>query len=176
MTIVLLFVSLLGKLGKLIAAHLKAAAVVVAIGALLVVGYHFGEAHVQAKWDAANRATVAAVAKVETKQVAATATVQTQIVTRLQVIHDKGATITKQVVKYVPLSTPDLPYGFRLLHDAAAAGLPLPDAPSGVDGPAVPAATVAATVSDNYAGCRANAAVIDGWHIWADKQAAAATP
>jgi hypothetical protein len=168
--------ALLGKCAKFIGAHLKLVAVILAALALAFIGYHFGARHVQNEWDAQKAATAKAVAAVAVKQDAVTATVQTKVVTRLQVIHDKGATITKEVVKYVPLSTPDLPYGFRLLHDAAAAGLPLPETPGSLDGPAVPAATVAATVSDNYAGCRADAAVIDGWQAWATKQAAASTP
>ncbi|WP_118181317.1 hypothetical protein [Paraburkholderia phosphatilytica] len=172
MTLLLLLPSLLGKLFKFAVAHWRIAVALLAAVVLLGTGYHFGSSRVQAKWDAAKVATAKAVAKVNTAQVAQTAIVQTKVVTKLQVIHDKGATITKEVIRYVPLSTPDLPYGFRLLHDAAAAGVPLPATPSGVDGPAVPAATVAETVSDNYAGCRADAAIIRGWQRWAQRELA----
>jgi hypothetical protein len=156
-----------------LALHWRAALVALVAAALCALGWHLGAAHVSAQWSAEKVATAAAVAKVAAQQGAVTTQVETKVVTRLQVVHDQGKTITKQVIKYVPLSAPDLPYGFRLLHDAAAAGVPLPDTAGKLDGPAVPAATVAATVSDNYAGCRANAEVIRGWQEWADEQAAA---
>lgn len=140
----------------------------------VVCGYVLGAAHVTQQWNAAKAATAAAVAKVETKQAVATAQVVTQYVDRVQVVREKGQTITKQVTKYVPLSAPALPYGFRLLHDAAASGVPLPDAAVNLDGPTVPVADAASTVIANYTGCRATAVQLESLQDWVKEQSAAA--
>ena len=62
-------------------------------------------------------------------------------------------TIIKEVDKYVPNTLPLLPAGFRLLHDAAAAGQ-APVDPAGANAAPVAPSTVAATVAANYANCR----------------------
>lgn len=62
-------------------------------------------------------------------------------------------TIIKEVDKYVPSTLPLLPPGFRVFHDAAAAGKAPVDT-AGADAPPVAPSTVAATVAANYANCR----------------------
>lgn len=62
-------------------------------------------------------------------------------------------TIIKEVDKYVPNTLPLLPAGFRVLHDAAAAGK-APVDPAGTDVAPVAPSTVAAAVATNYANCR----------------------
>jgi co-chaperonin GroES (HSP10) len=133
-------------------------------------GFVLGAAHVTKQWAADKAKQAIAVAKVETKQADATVKVVTQYVDRVQVVREKGKTITQQVTKYVPLSAPDLPYGFRLLHDAAATGVPLPDAAVDLDGPAVSAQDVAATVSDNYAVCHAELEKLNSLQDWVSAQ------
>lgn len=82
-------------------------------------------------------------------------------------------TITKEVIReipvYIPASTPALPGGFRLLHDAAATGVPLPS-PASQPAPApVAAAAAAETVIDNYAACREQDAAYQRLQQWLTK-------
>lgn len=69
-------------------------------------------------------------------------------------------TVTKEVLRevpvYVPADSPPLPGGWRVLHDAAARGVPAdPAAPGGADADPVPAQDAAATVVENYGQYRA---------------------
>lgn len=106
--------------------------------------------------------TVLASANAEKKDLAAklelaqgTTRVVTEYVDRVQVVRERGDTITKEVPVYVT-PTADaacaVPAGFVQLHDAAAAGI----APAGATGdPDAPAATVtlsavAETTAANY--------------------------
>jgi hypothetical protein len=172
---ILLFIGALAALRWLWAAPVaRKVLIAIALTSLGVVGgYLQGAAHVTKQWNAAKAATAAAVAKVETKQAEATTKVVTQYVDRVQVVREKGQTITKQVTKYVPLSAPALPYGFRLLHDAAATGVPLPDAAVSLDGPSVSAQDVAATVSDNYAVCHVEFEKLKSLQDWVSAEQAA---
>jgi hypothetical protein len=147
----------------------------VVLGAACVAGgYVQGSAHVTAKWNAQKAATAAAVATVQAKQADVTTQVVTKYVDRVQVVREQGKTITQQVTKYVPLSAPALPYGFRVLHDAAATGMPLPDSAIGLDGPAVAAADAASTVVANYTDCRAEYEKLKSLQDWVQSEQAAA--
>lgn len=87
---------------------------------------------------------------------------QRQVVTR---------TITREVPRYVREPAPQCADaglhsgGFRVLHDAAAAGV-VPDPARVVDAPAVGAATAAGTIVDNYAACLDWRAQVIGWQQW----------
>lgn len=74
-------------------------------------------------------------------------------------------TIIKKVPIYVPVDTPDLPAGFRRLHDAAAEGRD-PGAPEYAAAEAVSAQDVASTVADNYGTCHEYAVKLNGWIDW----------
>jgi hypothetical protein len=120
---------------------------------ILTVGsYRLGASHVQAQWDTERAKLAANKAETETRQAEATTRVVTQYVDRVQTVRERGKTIVQQVPTYVPNDSAacDLPAGFRVLHDAAAAG-ELPDPAANADAAGVPAQTVAATVADNYA-------------------------
>jgi hypothetical protein len=80
--------------------------------------------------------------------------VVTRYVGRVRTVREAAAVITKEVPVYVPSDACTLPAGFRVLHDAAAAGL-VPDAARLADAAPADAQTVAATVADNYAACHA---------------------
>lgn len=86
------------------------------------------------------------------------------------VVYQQGKTIIKKVPVYVPATTPDLPPGFRVLHDAATDGSAVPDAPDLSDGAGVPAQEATATVIDNYTGCRENALKVEGFQQWVREQ------
>lgn len=78
-------------------------------------------------------------------------------------------TILKEVRIYVPTDSPPLPGGFRVLHDAAAAG-EVPD-PARIPHAAPVAADAAAeTVAANYGACRLNAVRLQGMQEWAREQ------
>ena len=64
--------------------------------------------------------------------------------------------IMKEIDKYVPSDLPMLPADFRVLHDAAAAGVALPEVgdTGGVVVAAISVKDVAVTVAENYATCR----------------------
>jgi hypothetical protein len=90
---------------------------------------------------ARNSATVAELAKA-----AAVETEKIKVVTSV---------IRERVEVYVPSDTPDLPAGWRVLHDAAATGRePDPSAAGGPDAATVPVKDAAETVAENYGACR----------------------
>lgn len=78
-------------------------------------------------------------------------------------------TIIKEVPVYVPASTPDLPGGFRVLADAAAAGR-VPDPAEGANAAPVPARAFAESLVANYSGCKRNEILIDGLQEWIVQQ------
>lgn len=114
--------------------------------------YNAGEADVQAKWDKAVEKQRQADATIKPKQDAVTVRVETKYVDRIKVVREKGATIIKEVPRYVSSTDCPLTPGWRVLHDAAAAG-ELPSPAAVADAAAVPAATAAETVAGNYGTC-----------------------
>lgn len=78
-------------------------------------------------------------------------------------------TITKEVPVYVPLDSPALPGGFRVLHDAAARGQ-VPDPAAIPDAAAVAAQDAAAIVAANYGACLENTERLKAWQLWAAQQ------
>ncbi|CCH13799.1 MULTISPECIES: hypothetical protein [Stenotrophomonas] len=88
--------------------------------------------------------------------------VVTKYVDRVQLVHERGDTIVKEVPIYVTAKADAacvVPAGFVQLHDTAASGSPTagpagnPDAPAA----ATPLSAVAETVASNYATCHATA-------------------
>lgn len=77
--------------------------------------------------------------------------------------------VTKEIIRevpvYVPAGTPDLPGGWRVLHDAAATGSP-PDPARSADAAAVAAQDAAGTVVDNYGTCRDTADQLEKLQQW----------
>lgn len=138
-------------------------------------GQTAGRAEVQLKWDKAEAVRAKAVDVRKDAQAKVTKEVEIQYVDRWNTIVEQGATVIKKVPVYVPANTPDLPAGMRVLHDAAATGTD-PDSLSVATGSTaprpVPAQDFATTVTENYTGCRRNAADLDAWNAWADKQEA----
>ena len=81
-------------------------------------------------------------------------------------------TITRDVPAYVTLPADDrctVPDGLRLLHDAAAAGVPPAAEPAGksADAPSgLALSAVAETVTANYGICHETAERLKGWQSW----------
>lgn len=103
--------------------------------------------------------------RAETDRLAAdleAARAQRQITTRI---------ITREVPRYVREPAPACADaglhsgGFRVLHDAAAAGV-VPDPARVADAPAVEAGAAAGTIADNYAACLDWRAQVIGWQQW----------
>ncbi|WP_455154816.1 hypothetical protein [Cupriavidus campinensis] len=87
----------------------------------------------------------------------------TKYVDRVQTIHVKGDTITKEIPRYVTVEADaacSVPGGFVRLHDTAATGGVLDQNPGGADAApsGVPLSAVAGTVADNYTTGHVNAA------------------
>lgn len=85
-----------------------------------------------------------------------------QYVDRVRTVEVKGATIIKEIPRYVPVQADaacPIPVGFVRLHDAAAAGEVLDPDVGGPDAAPSPVAlsTVAETVAGNYTASHANA-------------------
>ncbi|WP_281982976.1 hypothetical protein [Azonexus hydrophilus] len=124
-----------------------------------------GAAHVQAKWDAATVKQSLRVASVEKAQAESTVKIVTKFVDRVRVVKETGAALTREVVRYVPSDSCDLPPGYRVLHDAAARGEPA-DTAGSVDAATVSAQDAAAAVIDNYSACHANAEQLVALQNW----------
>ncbi|MFK7088696.1 hypothetical protein AAFM71_07750 [Chromobacterium violaceum] len=138
-------------------------------GALIAFGWIKGAGHVQAQWDTATSKQSLQVAHVRQRQAEATVKVVTKYVERVRTVRATGETIIKEVPVYVPATAPDLPGGFRLLHDAAARGQP-PTAAGSADAPPVAARTVAETIASNYAACHENAEQLTALQAWVRQQ------
>jgi hypothetical protein len=148
------------------------AAALVAAG-LLAVGWLHGARHVQDSWDAVSQQQNERVATVRTRQADATAQVVTQYVDRLRTVRVAGETLVKEVPVYVPLDTPALPGGWRVLHDAAARAK-LPDPAASADAAPVPAQDAAATVAGNYLTCHEQSEQLTALQDWVTRQIEAA--
>lgn len=128
---------------------------IVTIGAYIVIQ---GARLDRAEARAAAAATQNTRLQAELEQARGSVQVVTQYVDRIQIIRERGETITREIPVHV---TPQadarcpVPVGFVSVHDAAAGNLPLnrpagdPDAPA----PGVALSAVAATVVDNYGTC-----------------------
>ena len=124
--------------------------------------------------EAARKEQSAQAAKVAEKQAEVTTKVVTEYVDRVKVVREKAREIVKEVPVYVPADSCPLPSGFRVLHDAAASGVPpVPDAAARADAAPVPAQTVAATVADNYGTCRETAEQLTALQAWVIQQRSA---
>lgn len=138
-------------------------------GLFVFASYQYGErdgrAEVQAEWAESIARGKRRLDELKAKQGAVTVRVETKYVDRVKVIREKGQTIVRQVPVFVPAGSCDLPGGFRVLHDAAAANT-IPD-PAGIpDAAPVPAQDVAATVADNYLTCHETAERLIALQEW----------
>lgn len=138
--------------------------------------YKAGQADIQAKWDKANAKAQAEIARLREAAGKVTVRTETVYVDRIRTIREKGNDIIRNVPVYVPAGSPDLPGGFRLLHDAAAANSPLPASPGSTDAAPASAQAVAATVAANYAIAAENAQQLVSLQTWVRDQCKANPP
>jgi hypothetical protein len=119
----------------------RAAALILVAAGLFGFGYVRGKVSVQDEWDAAIANQRVRIGIVKQKQAEATVRIVTDYVERVRVVKEKGATLIREVPKYVTLNNDTacaIPAGFVRLHNSAAVGLPLP----------VPAADLDARTAD----------------------------
>lgn len=138
--------------------------------------YEAGQANVQAKWDKSVERGRKEVERLRTAASKVTVRTEVQYIDRVKVIREKGDAIIREVPVFVPAGSGELGGGFRLLHDAAATGGPVPDAAGIPDAAPVPAQDVAATVLPNYADYHEVAARLTGLQDWVFAQCKANPP
>jgi hypothetical protein len=138
-------------------ASLVAALFFAAIGwKIYLKGRDAGRAEIQMKWDQQVQSVEKAsraMAEVQQKIITKTVTKFVEKAAQERIVYRD---IIKEVENYVPITLSMLPSDFRLLHDAAATGSPLPEAGDTARTTAtpVPPKDVAFTVADNYEACR----------------------
>ncbi len=129
-------------------------------------GVQKGRQAVQAQWDAAVERGRQEVDRLKAEAGKVTTVVETKYVDRVVTIREKGDAIVREVPVFVPAGSCDLPGGFRLLHDAAAAAGPVPEAAGIPDAAPVSAQAATATVAGNYATCHENTARLTSLQDW----------
>lgn len=132
--------------------------------------YEAGQAATQAEWDKAVERGRNEVERLKGEAGKVTVRTEIQYLDRVKVIKEKGDAIVREVPVFVPAGSPDLPAGFRLLHDAAAANAAVPEAAGIAHAAAVPAQDAAATVAGNYAIAHENAERLTSLQAWVREQ------
>lgn len=138
--------------------------------------YGEGQANVQGKWDAAVRRGEQELARLRAEAGKVTIKTETVYVDRIKTIREKGDAIVREVPVFVPADSCDLPGGFRLLHDAAASGGPVPAAAGIADAAPVPAQAATRSVAENYGTCHETAQRLTSLQDWVLEQCKANPP
>lgn len=139
-------------------------------------GWHFGAGHVQAKWDKDIIAQNKAARKTEKASNAVNEIVTVKYIDRVQVIHDKGRTILKEVPVYVTKKDDSncvINNGFVKLFDKSLSlDAPVPDPISGAyeEPSGVALSTVADTIVENHEAFDANAEQLRALQEWVREQ------
>lgn len=130
---------------------------------------HRGYQRCKDEWDASRERGREILSRLKERQITITKGVLVKREVEQKLIYVQGKTIIREIPKYIPIGTPDLPYGFRLLHDAAVAGT-LPESSEGVNGETVPVTTATETIAGNYTTCRAAIADLNLLRSWVQEQ------
>ena len=137
--------------------------------ALLGFGWLKGAEYGERKLDAAQAASLKEGARIVVVRGAVTEKIVTKYLPAITKIETITETIVKEVNTYVPPSDPAVSGGFRVYHDAAAAGR-VPDASEIPHAAPASAQTAAATVAENYGACRADQERLRGLQEWVTEQ------
>lgn len=143
--------------------------------ALLIFGGGFttGSLYISGKWRSAEAGRAAEAVKLVTRQGQVTERVVTKYRDRIVEVKGETQTVEKLIPQFIPpAADPQLPLGWRLLHDAGAAGS-VPD-PARVSNAATPDALASAavkTVVENYGVCRETSAQLEALQNWVREQA-----
>ena len=131
--------------------------------------YNAGQAVVQKEWDTAVERGKVIVAQLEADAKKVNTVIDTQWKERTEYIYVKGDTITKEIPIYIPADTPDLPSGFRVLHDAAVDS-EVPSASSSIGAAPVGVAEATETIIGNYTKCHLIKEEVVAWRQWYQEQ------
>lgn len=131
--------------------------------------YQQGQKDVQAKWDESRKLGQAIVEDLKLRANAVVTVIEHRVTTETKVIREAGDVIVKEVPIYIPADTPDLPSGFRLLHDAAATSR-IPDSSQLPQAASVRVADAAVTITQNYSRCNEWRVQLLGWQDWYEEQ------
>ena len=131
--------------------------------------YKYGQHTVQLKWDASTAKGKAIVAQLKQDAKKINTVIDTQWHERTEYIYVKGDTIVKEIPKYIPVGTPDLPAGFRLLHDAAATST-IPGLPGSGESSPVRVEDATETIVTNYTQCLVWREEVVSWREWYREQ------
>lgn len=132
--------------------------------------YAAGQANVQAKWDKDKARQQKELERLRTAAAKVTVRTEIQYIDRVKVVKEKGDAIVREIPVFVPAGSGELGGGFRLLHDAAADGGPVPDAAGIAHAAPVPAQDLAATVLVNYTAAHETAARLTALQDWVYEQ------
>ena len=144
-------------------------------GVMLILGltgyylYDLGRDHTQAKWDSAVERGNVAVDRLKNKQATITTKIETVYVDRVKTIKEKGDVIYKEVPVYIPVDSPDLPPGFRVLHDAAVTNS-IPRTSEIPDAESVSVKAATETITGNYTTCHLILQDLTSLQQWVQEQ------
>lgn len=131
--------------------------------------YQQGKNKIQAEWTASIERGKARIEQLKENQLTVNMVVDTIYQERTEFIYVKGKTLVEQIPVYIPIDTPDLPGGFRVLHDAAATStIPSPTESESAAPVRVEEAT--STIIDNYTTCLAIREEVVAWRSWYPEQ------
>ena len=128
-----------------------------------------GQQDVQDRWNISIEEGKKLLKELEGKTGKVNTVIETKYVDRIKVVHEKAKTIIKEIPVYIPVDSPDLPSGFRVLHDAAAAS-EVPDRSRITTAATVPVATATETIVTNYETCHQWREQVLGWQEWYREQ------
>lgn len=128
-----------------------------------------GQQDVQERWNISIEEGKKLLKELEGKIGKVNTVIETKYVDRIKVVHEKAKTIIKEIPVYIPVDSPDLPSGFRVLHDAAAAS-EVPDRSRITTAATVPVATATETIVTNYETCHQWREQVLGWQEWYREQ------
>lgn len=133
------------------------------------VSYRAGKEVVQKEWDASKQRGQAIVDQLKKDATTINTVIDTETAARTEYIYVKGDTIIKQIPVYIPAGTPDLPAGYRVLHDAAATST-VPGRPEDIEAAPVRVEDATKTTVENYTTCLVWREEVVAWRKWYAEQ------
>ncbi len=135
----------------------------------IFIAYKLGQHDRQKDWDASTKKGKAIVAQLREDAKKVNTVIDVRWKDRVDTIYIKGDTIEKQVPIYIPVDTPDLPAGFRVLHDAAATST-VPGSTSSIEATPVRVKDATETIVINYTSCLIWREEVVTWREWYQEQ------
>ncbi len=129
-----------------------------------------GEASAYAEWEKAKERGKVILAEIKKRQLTVNMVVDTVFHERTEYVYVTSEAIIKEIPYYIPVSTPDLPGGFRVLHDAGVRSI-VPPTTGSVEAAPVGVADATRTILSNYSTCHLDRAEVEAWRQWYQEQA-----